>query len=383
MKHIILRCEDGASPSAKVAPLWEGAKLAHLQQLAQAGAAGVIRHTGRAKALDRFSVHRALLGLDGKAPEAAPARCYAATAGVQLAPEETAWCCELVTQQDGKISDPTAGNIPTKEGEILVQAINHQLGSETKRWEVGNGSHHLLITHDEVFATDDPQVVRPPELLAGQRWNRCLPKGALGHAVNLLIEQAMELLEDHPINRVRVDLGENPANMIWLWGPARGPIRKTFRERTGLSGAVLSHSFPMRGFAQSLGLGWKEAPAALDEPAFHRLLKSTTALLEHDDLVYVHLRVDSADPVVRLCTMERIDQVFLKSLTEHLPHDGSWRLLAAIDDRTNTGVPFVAIGKGLPQQPIAHLNAHSFAESPLTFDVRDGLFTWFTRTHEG
>jgi 2,3-bisphosphoglycerate-independent phosphoglycerate mutase len=379
MKYVILRCEDNALGGEQTAALLEGAKTSHLQQLAHAGAAGTIHRRGDHAAIDRFHLHRALFGFGPRDPEASPGRCYAAGANLQLAMGETAWCCELITHRDGKIIDPAAGKITTKESEILIQALDDQLGSETRRWEAGHGSHHVLVVRDPALGSAGQPPFCSPELLVGQTWRRHLPRGPLREAFQSLFEQASKLLEGHPVNRVRVDLGENPANMLWLWGAADAGLQKTFAQRTGLSGAVVSNSFPMRGLAHALSLDWKEGPTSLEESPLQRLMKMVAALIERHDLVYVHLNVETSDPVERLCAMERIDHILLKSLTGMLPRLGPWRLLTAIDDRKSGSVPFIAIGTGMPQQPIAHLTARSFAESPLTFEEGLGLFPWLTR----
>ena len=379
MKYIILRCEDFARSGGPAAALLEGAKTAHLQQLAQAGAIGLIGRHGKPPAVDRFHLHRALFGLGPQDVDAAPARCYAASVNLQLAPGETAWCADLMTHQDDRIIDSTAGNIPTKESEVLIHSLNERLGSATQRWEVGDGPHHLFVVSGSPLGTNGQWSGRAPELLVGHAWKRVLPKSEFGKALQSLIEEAASLLESHAINRVRIDLGENPANIIWLWGPADDQPCQTFAHRTGLSGAITSNSFPMRGLAHALGLDWKEAPASLEERAFARIMKVVAELIERHDLVYVHLRIGSGDPVERLCAMERIDQLLLKPLTERLPSLGPWRLLAAIDDRKTGAVPFVAVGNDLPQQPAARLDAQSLAESPLAFEDGVKLFSWFTK----
>jgi 2,3-bisphosphoglycerate-independent phosphoglycerate mutase len=381
MKYVIVRCEDGALAPDQASTLLQGARVPHLQQLAQAGTAGLIRFSRDQDAIDRFRLHRACFGLDPDEPDALPGRCYAAALNRGLDPEERAWCCEFVTQRDGRFLDPDAGQITTKESQILVGALEEGLGSEIRRWQLGDGPHQLLVTRDPALAPPRGGV-RSPELLIGQDWRRALPKGELGKALRGLIEEASAMLEAHPVNRVRVDLGENPANMIWLWGGSAARPTRTFTERTGLSGAVVSRSFLLRGLAQSLGLAWKDAPGSFEDSALLRLFKTVTPLLERHDFVYIHLRVQSAKPVERLCAMERIDRLLLKPLTDVLPTRGPWRLLAAVDDRTRRVVPLIAIGTGLPQRPVTHLSAEAFAESALAFDGGSGLFTWFVQAPE-
>ena len=380
MKYVIVRCEDAASGGDRVAALLDGSKTAHLHQLAQAGSAGVIRQAANHGPVDRLLLRQALIGLDPYDPEAAPGRAYAAAANVQLKPGDAAWCCEFVTQRDGLIIDPTAGRITTKESELLIHALDKQLGAQTRRWQIGQGSHHLVITRDPALEPEGCREIRSPALMVDQAWTRQLPSGQTGEALRALLGQAAQVLEAHPVNRVRVDLGENPANMVWLWGPARAGSSRTFTERTGLSGAVTSNSFFMRGISKTFGLKWAEGPASFEEPALRRWLKTAASLVEAHELVYMHLQIETADPVERLCAMERIDQLLLKPLTERLPSLASWRLLSAIDDRKSGVIPFVAIGTGLPQQPIAQLTSEAFAGSPLQLESGSRLFEWFTAT---
>ncbi len=379
MKYVIVRCEDLGGPRDRSTSLLEGAKVVHLQQLAQAGAAGLIARRGQAAHEDRLHLHRGLLGLGMQEPEAAPARCYAASTDVPIGSGETAWCCELVTHRDGKIIDAGAGRIRTKESEVLLRALTERLGSPLRQWITGQDASHVLKTRDEALQAGAGAGVRSPELLVGQAWRSHLPKGQAGKALAELIEEAARILEDHPINRVRVDLGENPANMIWLWGAADGGMHQSFRDRTGLSGAVASGSFALKGLAKAFGMKWHDAPALSQEAALRKFVKPLAGLVQAHDLTYVHFSIDSADPVDRLCAMERLDQIIVKPLTDQLAEFGGWRFAAAIDDQPAKPVAFVAIGSGLPQQPVAHLTGERLAASPLAFDGAAPLFAWLTQ----
>jgi hypothetical protein len=163
---------------------------------------------------------------------------------------------------------------------------------------------------------------------------------------------------------------------MWLWGGSGMGAVRMFADRTGVSGAVVSSSFLLRGLARVLGLEWHDGPQTFTEAALERTAKAVDAALERHDLVYVQVRVRSADPVQRLVAMERIDRILLKPLTERLPAFGPWRLAAVVDARQARWVPVVAIGTGLPQQPLAQLDAAGFSESPLTFKDGAGWSAW-------
>ncbi len=382
MKYLIIRCEDHACQGTHVASLLEGAKAVHLQHLAQAGAAGLIRQKSSEQWCDRFALHRALFGLGPEDLEASAGWCYAAGTNLRPSAQETVWCCDFVTQRDGAVADATAGNIQTKESNLLLQALNAELGSDTRRWEVGHGSRHVFLTSDPALSVQHAAVRSGPDVLIGQSWKKHLPDDPLREPLQRLMEQAALVLERHDINRVRLDLGENPANLAWFWGAAPRQEPRKFSDRTGLSGAVISSSFPMRGFATCLGLEWRPGLTSFDETAFEKLLQELTTLLQRHDWVYVHVRVDSADPVDRLCAVERVDQLLLKPLTGWLPEQGPWRMAAVIDERSVCSPLWVAIGSGLPQQGVEHLSPERLAQSSLNMNNGLELFAWLTQKGE-
>ncbi|HEX9780299.1 MAG TPA: hypothetical protein VGB20_03715 [bacterium] len=394
----MIRCEDDTWPHEDLRGLLDGAKAPHLLQLSHAGAGGRLELDTDGPWVDRLALHCALLGLDPRAAESAPAAWYAAAADLQLAPDERAWCCELVTQRDGTFIDPSAGGITTKESQVLIQALDEQLGSDTRRWEVGDGPHHILVMKQTAIPAGPEPQIAAPAVMTGQRWKRRLPRGAIGRTLAALVEQAGRILEQHPVNRVRIDLGENPANLIWLWGgsassgpPAGGRLRRHgasgasdpnpsvqgFRARTGHSGAVIAPRFPFRGLGRACGLTWQELPEGSTEPAYELLFRTIMQILDGHDLIYAVLSITHTDPIERLCAMERLDHAVLRPLTERLGAQEPWRLLVVPDNRMPGWVPFVAIGSGLPQQPVMGLTASAFEASPLSFRNGRALLDWF------
>jgi threonine synthase len=377
MKYLVIRCEDRADRTV-VPGLLEGAKAVHLRELSQAGAAGLLRPARQDAVLDRFALHTCLLGLGEDAAQPSAGQCYAAAGGAVLAAGEVAWACDLVTQREGALSDVTAGEIPTAQSAELIAGLNQALGNPARRWAAGAGSHHILITgaSDELAAAQD-RAPKAPEQLVGRTWKRSLPRGAAGAALRALLERMADVLDAHPVNRVRADLGENPANLAWLWGasPAGG---LPDAPEGGVRGVILSDEFLLRGLAALQGMQCHRSLRGADERAFEKLRLTADEALGRSDLVYLHVAVRSADPVERLCAIERLDQLVIKPLLERLPGYGPWRLLTVIDGPGQRDAALVALGTGLPRQPLAQLDQASLQESPLTF--RDGgrLFAWLT-----
>lgn len=380
MKYVILHCEDTAAREQPLASLLEGSRMSHLQQLAQAGAAGLIRPPEARRRLDPLQLHRGLLGLSAQDRATAPAWCYAASSDIQVAPGEHVWCCELLTQHDGVVVDATAGHIPTAESRVLIQALDEQLGADNRRWEVGLGSHHMLVTSDPALSAGHPVNLPSAAQLLGQRWEAHLSRASEAEALRLLIQGAAKVLAQHPINRVRLDLGENPANALWLWGAASQEAEPTLAQRTGRSGAIVSSQYPLRGLSRLLGYDWQPAPSSFEEPVLHGFVQTLLALVEHRDVVYVHLQVNTIDPVERQCAMERLDQVLLKPLREQLAKLPAWRLLTVVADRRTGALPLVGIGTGVTARPAAALHGIALEESAQIFRDGHAVAAWFLAT---
>jgi len=378
MKYVVIRCEDRAFPDTGGPALLESARAKHLLQLAQAGAVGVIQIKDRSKEIP-LSLHAGCLGIQDKEPESSIGRWYAAALGIELADGETVWCCDFVTHQDGRIIDSGAGGISTAEAGELINALNQELGSPTRRWVSGQGSHHALVLRGEISAEESRRAFTSPRSAIGSSWRRVLPRGQSAGGLRLLMEQAAKVLDAQPVNRVRIDLGENPANLAWIWSPALPASLRSFQERTGRTGAVATSTFALQGLAKALDMTLFERPQGYGEDALTRLEREIRTLVQKHDVTYVHLQVPAKDPVERLISVERVDRFLLKPLTEWLGATQPWRLAVLLDERKSASVAFVAIGTGLPQKPASRLSMDEFSQRGLILRGGPALFDWITQ----
>ena len=81
-----------------------------------------------------------------------------------------------------------------------------------------------------------------------------------------LMFDARLLLQEHEINQVRVDLGENPANMIWLWGQGTTPVLLKFNSKYKVAGALVADSEFAKGVGRLSGLTVLDVPLHKGDP---------------------------------------------------------------------------------------------------------------------
>ena len=170
---------------------------------------------------------------------------------------------DLVTVLDGEMIDPQSGDIREEEARMLTAALNKKIEKFHAKIVPIHGYKNLLFVGHSQLAEelDDVETVSPARL-RNERIDKWAPKGKAGIFLRDLMAASKEVLENHEVNRVRIDLNENPASMIWLWGQGRKPKLPPFSQRSGFEAALWSYSDAWRGLAMSAGISlmkeWNE-----------------------------------------------------------------------------------------------------------------------------
>jgi len=225
-----------------------------------------------------------------------PAACYtgrgpleAADMGIELGEDEWAFRCNLIATDGETLVDYCAGHITTPEADLLIRALNQELRSPRVRFYTGVGYRHQMTYRDE----DDALALTttPPHDVVGQPLVDVLPTGKGSGPILDLMERSTGVLEGHDVNRVRRDLEQNPANMIWLWGQGRPPLLEPFARKYGCKGAAISAVNLVRGLAKLIGWDIIDVPGATGYTDTDYAAKGRYAIgaLAASDLVLVHV----------------------------------------------------------------------------------------------
>ncbi len=258
MKYVFLAAQGLADEPVEElsgrTPL-EAAKTPNMDRLAKAGTVGTATFTLHDLPTSGDATCLSMLGYDPSEFYTGIAPLDAAALGVAQKDLEIIFRCDLVTTLDDTLVDRMAGRISQKEAKLLVAELDAKLSTPRLRFHSGHGYKNLLIVSDAELAENlDELDCTPPYAVAGSKFAKHLPKGKAQALLLELVEKARAILDAHEINRVRVDLGENPANMIWPWGQGRHPKLPGFKARHGLSGAVVSDADFVKGLGKISGL---------------------------------------------------------------------------------------------------------------------------------
>jgi len=330
-----------------------------------------------------------LMGYDPKVYHTGRAPIEAAARKIQTAQSDWIFRCNLVTVADGKMEDYSAGHIDSVQAAQLINELDEKLGSDDITFYPGVSYRHLMVCKEGTF--DDE--IEPPHNITGEPVAKYLPRGKGGKKLCRLMDQAAELLACHEVNKLRKDLGENPATDIWLWGQGHKPRIDMFRKRFGITAAVISAVDLVRGLAELMGMKIIDVAGATGYLDTNYAGKGQAAIsaLDNNDLVLVH--VEAPDEAGhggmvdgKIESIERIDELVTGPLLKWMPDNSDqWRIMVLPDHptpiRTRTHssepVPFAMAGTDINNLRQYDYNEKNAPGSGIRIDKGCDLMEYF------
>lgn len=337
----------------------EAARTPSLDFLAQNGQLGLVRTIPGGFPAGSDVANLTLLGYSPRDYYSGRAPLEAASIGIHLNETDWAFRCNFITATGDTLEDFCAGHIKTDEATVLIKLLNEKLGNDMIRFYTGKSYRHVMV-----YKGTQKMDARcfPPHDIMGQSIQKHLPKGNGSEILIDLMEHSRKYLSNHDVNRVRIDLEENPANMIWLWGQGHRPKMPTFKERFNLTGAVITAVDLIKGIACYLGWDIIQVPGATGYLDTNYANKGEYAIkaLETHDMVLVHIEApDEAghegNVHEKVLAIEQVDSKIIGPLLEAKNRFHDLRILVLPDHytpvvkKTHTpeSVPFVAYGTGI------------------------------------
>ncbi len=344
MKYIVLLGDGMADRPLKElggkTPL-QAAEIPNLDCLAAGGEMGRVQTVPDSFTPGSDVANLSVLGYDPVKYFTGRAPLEAASMGVELGPEDVAFRCNLVTLQDEKMIDFSAGHISTEEARGLIRAVDAELSDEEVSFYPGVSYRHLMVWR----GGKDGASCTPPHDISGQPVKEYLPQGAGSERLNDLMLRSRGVLVDHPVNQNRVLHGDAPATSIWLWGQGKRPSMPTFQEKYGLTGGMISAVDLMKGIAIYAGLKAVDVPGATGyfDTNFQGKALAALDLLKEDDFVYLH--VEAADEAghigdlrEKIRAIENFDRRVVGELLQGVAKLGDFRMLLLPDHPTPIGI---------------------------------------------
>lgn len=288
------------------------------------------------------------------------------------------WACRanFVTMDDGVMRESRVQRMSMEETRLLCAAMQSDFDSKQLCVSAVAPSRAVVLLNPE---GEDPVVAGNPAWLQAMDAESALPAGKKGAWVRDMLTRSAALLAGQTVNDVRIDLGENPATHMWLWGGGRITKPTSFFGGRAARGVMLTQSVMARGLAKHAGLrvidmespwGVEDGDPVFDEKAFRVAVDHAETLV-----VYVEAPLEGADfgPAVdKVRMLERLDIKLLGPLVALLEQTGPFRLLVTADNASSPRyrdfggtAPLVLWSGALRGDGVEHFDEPSCAEGTL------------------
>ena len=406
MKHIIILGDGMADHKVERLggkTLLQYARPEYMNRLAREGRCGRLITVPEGFPPGSEVANTAILGYDLNKVYEGRGPLEAASIGYDMADDDFAIRCNIITLADGKIITHNGGNLDTEDARVLIDYLNENLakpinqreGCERVKFICGIQYRHLLV----IKGGSKHIVCAPPHDHPNEPWRPLLVKaeadaeftsGKLGvyseqsrsllransetgkltpqqtaDLINELILKSQELLAQHPYNISKIEQGERQANSIWPWSGGYRPSMQTLMQQYPQikSGTVISAVDLIQGIGRYAGLRIVKVPGAtgLANTNYEGKAQAAIDALKHDDFVFVHVEAtDEAghdgDLELKLRAIDYLDQRLIKPIVDAIEQMDEPVCVAILPDHptpvelrihVNEPVPFIIWHRGI------------------------------------
>ena len=353
MKYILILA-DGAADEPLAdrggkTPLELAAKP-NMDKIARCGRCGMLQTVDRSLTPGSDVANMSIMGYDPMKYYSGRGALEALSMGVPFPETDWAYRCNLVTIEDGKMKDFSAGHITSEEGAALFASLSEKFPALSFYPGV---SYRNIIMFPKAKGSES----FPPHDIVGEDIAQYLPKGPDAEVLLAAMKCAEEVFRDHPVNKARIAAGKAPATTIWPWSGGKKPEMPAFEDVYGKKGAVISAVdllFGIAACAKMQIIKVEGATGFLDTNFMGKAKAAVDAANGDADFVYLHVEatdeaghMGSAEEKIR--AIENLDKA-VGYILEHF--DGVVLLMpdhpTPIVKKTHTHdpVPFAIMGPG-------------------------------------
>ena len=383
MKHIIILGDGMADlPVERLGgkTLLQYAHKPMMDQLAREGRCGRLITVPEGFPPGSEVANTAILGYDLNKVYEGRGPLEAASIGYEMADDDMAIRCNIITLADGKIITHNGGNLETEDADVLIKYLNENLakpinereGCERVKFITGIQYRHLLV----IKGGSKHIVCAPPHDHPNEEWKSLLVKPEdsvcccttatdssrlspqqTADLINEMILKSQELLSQHPFNLERAKRGERQANSIWPWSGGYRPSMETLMQQYPQvkSGTVISAVDLIRGIGHYAGLKIVEVEGAtgLANTNYEGKAQAAIDALEKDDFVFVHVEASDeaghdGDLELKLKTIEYLDQRLIAPIYNKVASWDEPICIAVLPDHLTPVEQRIHVGQPVP-----------------------------------
>ncbi len=352
------------------------AQTPNMDTIAQLGRSGKVATVPQGLPPGSDVANLALMGYDARKYYTGRAPLEAASMGVKLSENETAFRCNLVTIENDVMIDYSAGHIDTETARSIVKELCSKIPLGNDRLYAGVQYRHLLIIPDFPEGLE----TTPPHDILEQKTTPHLAKGPGYQKILELQAQARAILAKSETNQKRVAIGKRPVTDIWLWGQGHSVQLPSLQQSYGLSGSVISAVDLVRGIGILAGLNVRIVEGATGYLGTNYKGKIAAAqnALADENFVYVHIEAPDETSHEgflhkKIQAIEEFDREIVGEMLRFQKEIGNLRILVtpdhatpiAVRTHTDQPIPYTMCGPEIEKIPVLQYNEYMVTQSPI------------------
>ncbi|MXW42489.1 MAG: phosphoglycerate mutase [Acidimicrobiia bacterium] len=353
MKYVVCipdGCADLPVPELGGATPLEAAQTPMLDALAARGEVGLAQVIPHGMPAGSDVGHMSIFGYDPVKYHTGRSPIEAAALGLELASDQVAYRCNLVTVTEDNIMADFAGGHPDSQSAAeVIRALDKELGGEVS-FHPGVQYRHTMVAP---ASWADAECTPPHEIsdqpLVG-------PVGPAGAKLTALAEAASPIV-------CRFGL---KANRIWLWGQGFQPEMPSFWDMHGVRAGMVTAVDLVRGIGVLTAMTVTEVVGATgwyDTNYEGKRDAALAGLRDGADLYVIHVEASDeagheGNVAEKVRCLENWDKRILTGLVAGLDQMGPWKLLLLPDHATPLTL------RGHTDDPVPYLMVDSETDGP-------------------
>ena len=286
-----------------------------------------------------------VLGYDPRKYHKGRSPLEAANLGIQMAPDDVALRCNLVTlsdednYDDKTMLDYSAGDISSAEAAEIIKSVGEHFGSDKYNFYSGVSYRHCLIVHG---GTTELGKMTPPHDISKRVVGQYLSTHENAAELVRMMRDSYAFLKDHPVNLKRISEGKLPANSVWFWGEGTCTTLPSYKSLFGVNASMISAVDLLNGIGFLAGMNTPRVPGAtgyIDTNFRGKAEAAVSELKNGQDFVYLHFEAPDEcghrnEPENKVHSIELIDEQVLPVLLDYLRAQGDFKMMILPDHPT-------------------------------------------------
>ncbi|EKD28757.1 MAG: Strongly similar to phosphonopyruvate decarboxylase [uncultured bacterium] len=284
--------------------------------------------------------------------------------GLDLKDDAVPFRVNLIPIQEGVATSYASTSISDDECSVIVSVLNECFKDIPLSFYPISGYRMALAINKEWLFEGKRNNLKMHNLQNNAKFilQDNFPKGNGSAKLIQIMNSALEILSAHEINQVKIDLGENPANGIWLWSNETPKGINNFKKLFSADGICVPGSHLVRGICIEAGLETVNVIGAHKggQETLNARVDAAMNAFKFSDMVILHIEtiddVSKEGDLHKKCqSIESFDEKVVGRMIDFLETKGEFRILVTSSHSTliqsklptRMPVPWVLYGSGV------------------------------------